>query len=250
MIRIGVPGATGAMGRAVQTIAADRDDVEVTLRSSRDEHELDAVHPTNLADALAETPVDVFVDFTVPGASVDLVQTAADHGVGVVLGTTGFTAAQFDTLREHALEIPLLHAPNFSRGIHTLHAVVRDAVERLPAADIEITETHHNRKRDAPSGTAVSLLETIESVRPDATRVHGREGDAPREASEIGIHARRAGTITGEHEVLLALADEELRLTHRAESRDIFAAGALDAAIWLAEQASGWYSFDDALRDT
>lgn len=247
MTRIGVTGAGGAMGQTVRTVAADRDDVTVSCLISRDGADIDAVQPADLESALTNTAVDVLVDFTVPAASVTFASRAASAGIGSVIGTTGFTDSQFDQLRETATRAPLLHAPNFSKGVHTLHTVVREAVKRLPDADIELVETHHNRKRDAPSGTATSLLETIETVRPDATQVHGRSGDAPRTDNEIGVHARRAGSITGEHEVLLAIEDEELRLTHRAESRRIFAAGALDAAVWLAEQAPGWYTFDEVL---
>ena len=247
MTRIGVTGAQGAMGQTVRDVAATRDDVTVSLLISRDAPDIDAVQPSNLRSALDADPVDILVDFTVPSATIDFSSTAAAAGVGSVIGTTGFTDSQFEQLREMATQAPLLHAPNFSKGVHTLHAVVREAVKRMPDADIEVLETHHQRKRDAPSGTAMSLLESIESVRPGATRVHGRSGDAPRSDNEIGVHALRAGSITGEHEVLVAIEDEELRLTHRAESRRIFATGALDAAVWLADQEAGWYAFEDVL---
>lgn len=247
MTRIAITGAQGAMGTTVREVAANRDDVDVALLVSRGSPDNEAVHPSDLASALDERQIDVLVDFTVPEGSIDLVTTAAGFGVGSVIGTTGFSEAEFTELHTIADTVPLLHAPNFSKGVHTLLAAVSETVSRLPDADIEITETHHNRKRDAPSGTANRILETIESIRADTRTIHGREGDAPRKPGDIGVHARRAGTVTGEHEILVAIDDEEIRLTHRAESRRIFATGALDAAVWLTHRSAGWYDFDDVL---
>jgi 4-hydroxy-tetrahydrodipicolinate reductase len=154
----------------------------------------------------------------------------------------------------------VLHATNFSRGVEALGAAVEGVVGALPGYDVELTETHHNRKRDAPSGTAGTLLDRIETAREngdgnaDASngeagrRTYGREGIQPREAGEIGVHVRRAGDVRGEHEVLLAGNDEVLSFTHRAESRRVFAAGALDAAVWLAGREPGIYDFAEVLR--
>jgi dihydrodipicolinate reductase len=143
----------------------------------------------------------------------------------------------------------VLKASNFSRGVAALRLAVREATAALPDADIELTETHHNAKRDAPSGTAKTLLDDIEGVRADLSeRVHGREGEAPRSANEIGVHARRAGDVAGEHEVLLGGSNETLSLTHRAGDRSIFAEGALDAAVWLAGREAGWYDFFDVIE--
>jgi 4-hydroxy-tetrahydrodipicolinate reductase len=176
------------------------------------------------------------------------VQQAAAEAVPAVVGTTGFDETQRQSLEAAAENVPVLIASNFSRGIQALRQAVRTAVDALPEYDIEVTETHHNRKRDAPSGTAKTLLDAIDDIRGDSPRVHGRNGEQPREVGEIGVHARRAGGIHGEHEVMLADNDEVLTLTHRAESRRVFAAGALDAAVWLAGQRPGIYSFRDALE--
>ena len=142
----------------------------------------------------------------------------------------------------------MLKAANFARGVQALLQAVEAGVEALPEYDIELTETHHAGKRDAPSGTANTVLDAIEAARGGALdRTHGREGEHRRAESEVGVHVRRAGTVRGEHELLLAGNDEVLTLSHRAESRRVFAAGAVDAAEWLAGREPGWYDFGDVL---
>jgi 4-hydroxy-tetrahydrodipicolinate reductase len=256
MIELALTGAGGRMGQELSSAAVQRDDVEVTVAVNRST--LEPIHGTPVREAvelpslLAEHDPDVLVDFTGPESSLEYVETAAEEGVPAVVGTTGFDSSGLQRLRDASDAIPVLKATNFSRGIAALRRVVREAVGVLPEYDIELTETHHNGKRDAPSGTAKSILEDIEQTRqaeeaPTGERVHGREGLQPREGSEVGVHARRAGDITGEHEVLLAGNHEVLSLSHRAESRGVFAEGALDAAVWLAGRDPGWYAFADAL---
>lgn len=252
-VTLAVTGAGGQMGREVIEAAADRDDVTVTLAVNRSP--VDAVAGVDVADAaslpelLAEADPDVLVDFTGPDSSVEYVAAAAEAGVACVVGTTGFSEQQEAALADAADSVPVLRASNFSRGIAALRRAVREAVAALPEYDVEVTETHHNRKVDAPSGTALTLLDDIEAARPNsAERVHGREGDAPRTEGEIGVHARRAGDVAGEHDVLLAGDENVLELTHRAGSRRVFAAGALDAAAWLAGRDAGTYDFTEVLE--
>ena len=252
MTRIAITGATGAMGAVVREVASDRDDIDIGLLVSRSdaletEASVPVVHPASMDSALETNHIDVIVDFTVPSASLTAISAAAQAGVAAVVGTTGFGADEERQLRTTSADIPLLLAPNFSRGIQALVAALSVGLEAVPDYDVEVTETHHHRKRDAPSGTAIRLVEVIEGQRPDTHRVHGREGEAPRSSTDVGIHARRAGTIAGEHEVLLAGNDEEIRLSHRAQSRAVFASGALDAAVWLADQSPGWYGFDEVV---
>jgi len=259
-VRLAVTGAGGRMGREVIGAASDRGDVAVALAVNRSEAEPVAgvaVEPAaDLAARLAEADADVLVDFTGPDSSVDYVEACAAAGVAAVVGTTGFDDAQRDRLAAAAADVPVLRAANFARGVRALRRAVQEAVAALPGYDVELTETHHNGKRDAPSGTARTILEDIEAEREEPTDrrraggdagsqyTHGREGDQPREADEIGVHARRAGDVTGEHEVLLAGNREVLELTHRAGSRGVFAEGALDAAVWLADRDPGQYDFD------
>lgn len=247
-VRLAVTGATGRMGRAVRAVAADRPDVAVALATSRAPDD-DALDPAaDLPSLLAARTPDVLVDFTVPEASVAAVEACAEAGVPAVVGTTGFDAAGEAALSAAAESVAVLRAANFSRGVAALRRAVREAVAVLPGYDVEVTETHHRGKRDAPSGTAGTLLDDVDAARGGAAeRVHGREGEAPRTDGEVGVHARRAGDVAGEHEVFLAGNDEVVSLTHRAGSRDVFAAGALDAAAWLAGRDPGAYGFEDVI---
>ncbi|USZ75348.1 4-hydroxy-tetrahydrodipicolinate reductase [Halorussus vallis] len=268
-VDVAVTGATGQMGRAVIDAAHERDDVSVAFAVNRDPDAEESVAgvsvaPTREFDRLvAERDPDVLVDFTGPESAQNYVAVATEAGVASVVGTTGFDERGEAALVELAEYAPVLKASNFARGVQALLGAVESAVADLPGYDVEVTETHHNRKRDAPSGTANTILDTIESARESSPagddsraenggeasgeRVHGRHGDQPRESGEIGVHARRAGNITGEHEVLVAGNHEEVRLTHRAEDRGVFAEGALDAAVWLAGQEPGYYDFSDVL---
>jgi len=250
--RIAVTGAGGRMGREVLEAAADRGGVAVAVAVNRTETGPVAGVAVEAADRLdgllASAEPDVLVDFTGPDSAVAYAEACADAGVPLVTGTTGFAESEVDALRAASDAVPVLKASNFARGVAALRRAVREAAAALPGYDVELTETHHNAKRDAPSGTAKSILDDVESVREDLDeRVHGREGDAPRESTEIGVHARRAGDVTGEHEVLLAGNRETLELTHRAGDRGVFAEGALDAAAWLADRDPGWYGFGDVL---
>ena len=255
MTAIAVTGAAGRMGREVLAAAAAREDIEVAFAVNRtpvDELISGVVIESNdnFAELLADHDPDVVVDFTGPESATEYANACADVGVGLVTGTTGFDDDGLNALETASESTAVLKASNFSRGVAALRLAVREATAALPDADIELTETHHNAKRDAPSGTAKTLLDDIEDVRDDLNdRVHGREGEAPRDDDEIGVHARRAGDIAGEHEVLLGGSNETLSLTHRAGDRSIFAEGALDAAEWLARQEPGWYDFFEVIDD-
>jgi 4-hydroxy-tetrahydrodipicolinate reductase len=264
-LRLAVTGATGQMGEAVLDAATDRSELSTVLAVNRDPA-VEAVGDVpieaaaDLSDLLAERRPEVLVDFSGPDSAVGYADACAESATAFVSGTTGFDEAQSERLRAASDPIPVLHATNFSRGVEALSAAVEGVVGALPGYDVELTETHHNRKRDAPSGTAGTLLDRIETAREngdgnaDASngeagrRTYGREGIQPREAGEIGVHVRRAGDVRGEHEVLLAGNDEVLSFTHRAESRRVFAAGALDAAVWLAGREPGIYDFAEVLR--
>ncbi|WP_458185113.1 4-hydroxy-tetrahydrodipicolinate reductase [Haladaptatus sp. NG-WS-4] len=253
MTRVVVTGVTGRMGRTVLDVAADCDDVEVVAGVSRDPPaEIDGV-PTEpvqeFGAVLREHDPDALVDFSTPTSSQNYVAVCAEAGVACVVGTTGFDEQGESVLRRVSDHVPVLKASNFSRGVQALLRAVEGAVGDLPGYDVELTETHHNGKRDAPSGTAKTLLDRIASAGGPDEQVHGREGDQPRRPGEVGVHARRAGGISGEHEVLLANDNEELRLVHRAGNRAVFADGALDAAVWLAGRAPGWYDFSEVIAE-
>lgn len=253
-MNIAITGATGRMGQTIIETATDRSDLTVTFGVDADvgSGEIAGTRiytPDELSDLLAEMRPNVLIDFTVAEAAVSNAEAAAEAAVPTVVGTTGLNERQLDRLHSIAENVPILKAGNFSRGIHALLLAVEDALEVLPRYDIEVTETHHNQKRDAPSGTAGMILDRITSARDESATVHGRVGNQPRVDGEIGVHARRAGDIRGEHEVMIADNDEILTLSHRSESRRVFAEGALDSAVWLAGRRPGFYEFADVLED-
>lgn len=242
-----VIGATGRTGSEVVAEASGRGHDVVGVATTADSVEDVRIYPDEKLSELLED-ADAVIDFTVPEASREHAGTVAEASVPYVVGTTGFADTGFEVLQEASERTAVLKASNFARGVQALLRVVEAGVEALPDYDLELTDTHHNGKRDAPSGTANTILDVIDEARGEALdRTHGREGEHLREPSEIGVHVRRAGSVRGEHELLLAGNDEVLTLTHRAESRRVFAAGAVDAAEWLADKEPGWYEFGDVL---
>jgi len=247
-LTLAVTGATGRMGGTTVALARERGhDVIAVSRAGDRIDGLDARDADDLGAVLAERAPDALVDFTAPEASLDYVAACAETATPAVVGTTGFDGDGVTRLRQAAERVPVLQAPNFSPGMQVLESLVAEAANALDY-DVELTETHHGGKRDAPSGTARRLLDTVESAADTGERVHGREGKAPRSPGAVGVHVRRAGDVRGEHELLFAGNDEVLTLTHRAESRRVFAAGALDAAGWLAGRDPGWYGFAEVVR--
>ena len=247
MTTVGIHGVAGRMGGTLLKTAAGREDLTVAFgidANTAVDPGVPVYEPDETGDAFAEHDPDAVIDFSVPEATVELARSCADRGVALVVGTTGFEEETLSVLQEASATVPVLKATNFSRGIQALLGALGPAIEALPGYDIEVTETHHNQKRDAPSGTAKTILEQIGDYREFET-VPGREGIQPRAESEVGMLVRRAGDVRGEHEVLLAGNDEVLTLTHRAEDRAVFAAGALDAAVWVTDRDAGWYSFGD-----
>ncbi len=228
------------MGAAVQRAADERGDTIVRpLERAAAAHELDAI--------------DVIVDFTSPAGFSAAVALARVARVPLVSGTTGLDAVELRKLDELAQSVPALHAPNMSIGVAVLARIVQVALAALPAGfDVEIVETHHRRKKDAPSGTALALVEAARAGREQALReVRGRDGLAnPREPDEIGVHAVRGGDVVGDHTVHLLGDGERLELTHRATDRLLFGRGALVAAHWLRGKPAGRYSMADVVAGT
>ncbi len=195
---------------------------------------------------------DVVIDFSSAAALEPILRDCRHTGTPLVVGSTGHTAAQRDLIAEAAGEIPVVFAANFSVGVNTLFWLTREAARILgPAFDLEVIEVHHRLKKDAPSGTARRLAEILAEARDlryaeDAR--HGREGlVGARTAGEIGVHAVRGGDVVGEHTVLFADVGERVELTHRASSRETFAAGALRAAAWLVGRTPALYDMEDVL---
>jgi 4-hydroxy-tetrahydrodipicolinate reductase len=238
-IKIAIGGSRGRMGQRLQALAAGDPRFQVTARFDVDE-------------AVVDGPFDVVVEFSLPAGTQRFVDLALEHEAALVSGTTGLNEAQLQRLSGAAARIALLRADNFSVGINLLLQVLPDLARRLPAGyDIEIIETHHTQKVDAPSGTARALLEALcaatgRTLRDDV--VFGREGrTGPKPPRQIGVHAVRSGQVVGRHEIVLAGPEETLTIQHDASSRDAFARGALEAAAWIRGREPGMYAMRDVL---
>lgn len=195
---------------------------------------------------------DVLIDFSLPEAADGVLRHCVENAIALVIGTTGLSKTQMEGVRNAAAKIPLLQATNMSVGMNILFSIIgKVAALAGPEYDVEIVEAHHRFKRDAPSGTALTLAENIAAATgrafPDCL-VHGRHGtDTLRSKGTIGMHAIRAGDITGEHAVMLSTTGETLTLSHSAHSRENFVRGALRAALWLSGRPPGLYSMQDVL---
>ena len=199
-----------------------------------------------------EEDADVIVDFSSAENLRERLEYARQKHLGIVLGSTGFTAEDNAMIDEYARKIPLFKTANLSIGVNLMQKLVKAAAQVLgDAFDVEIIERHHNLKKDAPSGTALMLADSVNEVFDGKKRyAEGRSGIVgPREKSEIGIHAVRGGTIVGEHEVMFAGEDEILTVSHSARSKRVFAAGAVKAAKFLKGKAPGRYDMNDLLAE-
>jgi 4-hydroxy-tetrahydrodipicolinate reductase len=240
MIRVHVHGASGRLGQAIVRIATDTGGYVVSKSGRKDD----------LSSPIAEC--DVAIDVSQPEGSVAIGACCAASGKPLVIGTTGHSAVQLQSLRAGAARVATLLAPNFSVGVNLLFWLTEKAGVILGTEfDAEIVELHHRLKKDSPSGTAKRLGEIIAKTRGneyDQAARHGRQGFVgERTRNEIGLHAVRAGDIVGEHTVYFAGTGERIELTHRVSSRDTFAKGALRAATWLIGKPAGWYDMQDVL---
>jgi 4-hydroxy-tetrahydrodipicolinate reductase len=263
--KIAISGVAGRMGQALLRAANSRKDVKLAGAADRpgaaglgqDACALIGLPPcgvTVVADiAQAGKKADVWIDFSTPDATRAAAEALARTGVrAAVIGTTGLDAAGEATIARAAEKIAIVRSGNFSLGLNVLAGLVKQAAARLgPEWDIEIVESHHRRKVDAPSGTALMLGEAAAAGRGRKLhdlRIEPRDGlVGSRPEGGIGIAVVRAGGLVGEHEVILASEHETLRLTHTATDRTIFADGALHAAIWASTRQPGLYSMQDVL---
>lgn len=263
-IQIVIAGAAGRMGREVAAAAAELPNVNVLgglLRpgSAAGNSWQDVPGLPVRGAVLKDDPTSLLagahalIDFSTPAGAVGYARACAIASIPFVSGTTGLSEVDLGELRVAARRIPVFYARNMSLGTAALVAALPGIAAALEGFDIEIVETHHRHKVDAPSGTALALAEAI-SGGPDAAGQSqlsfGRQGIAPRQPGEIGLHAVRAGGNPGEHQVIFASDGEEVRLSHRSFSRRAYALGALRAATFVAGQPPGWYEPRDVLRAT
>lgn len=240
-LKILLSGARGRMGQAISSIAG--------------QHDCEISHPIDLGDDASEVIVgcDLIIDFSLRDATRPLAELARTHGKPMVIGTTGHDKEDKTAIEKVASDIPMVWAGNFSTGVNLLFYLTQQAARVLDSRsdfDPEVIEMHHRLKKDAPSGTADRLLEILKDSRQlsDDDISHGRSGMVgERKGNEIGSHALRGGDIVGEHTVMFSGIGERIELTHRATDRVIFAAGALKAAKWVANQPAGLYSMQDVL---
>ncbi|MFV1993897.1 MAG: 4-hydroxy-tetrahydrodipicolinate reductase [Verrucomicrobiales bacterium] len=240
-LKLLVTGCRGRMGQAIIQCAQDDPDLEVVATIDMGDE---------LEPALAAA--DTVIDFSAHAFSAELASACAREGRSLVIGTTGHTSQELETIQQAAETRPVILAPNFSVGVNTLFWLTAKATEILGSGfDLEVLEMHHRLKTDAPSGTAKRLAEILAAARDldyEKDTRHGRRGDVgARGGNEIGVHALRGGDVVGDHTVVYAGNGERVELTHKASSRNTFANGALRAAKWLRDQPAGLYDMQDVL---
>lgn len=248
MRKILLSGCNGRMGRCISELCADRSDMTVAAGIDLDTTKRYG-YPVYANPIEYNGPADALVDFSSARQLESLLAFCVARRLPLVIATTGLSEEQAAELETAAESIPVFRSANMSLGIGLLADLAAKAAEALgPDFDIEIVERHHNQKKDAPSGTAISLLKTIQSALPRPTEpVFGRhEANRKRERTEIGVHAVRGGTIIGDHEIIFAGTGESITISHSALSRDVFAAGALRAAAFMAAgRLPGMYGMKD-----
>lgn len=256
-----INGAAGRMGKRIAAIAIQSGKIDVVCGTDIADHADIGKDIGTLAGekkigvALSSQPIadaDVMIDFSLPCAADKSIDFCVENKIALFMATTGLDDSQLEKLEKASNVTPVILASNTSVGMNMLFGLVAQAAKILGEDyDIEITEAHHRFKKDSPSGSALSLAESIAKATdrpyPDCL-VHGREGkDALREKGTIGMHAIRGGDIIGQHSVIMSTLGETITISHNAHSRDTFANGAVRAATWLAGKAAGKYSMSDVL---
>jgi len=243
--KVVIHGAAGRMGQRLVALAEESDTLD--LLAGLDREVMDQPPESVLPEG-----TDVVIDFSQPEGTRHVIQACRARKAALVVGTTGLTPDDEALLDGLAGEVPVLQAPNMSLGVNLLFALVGEVASRLgDDYDIEIVETHHRFKKDAPSGTAMGIARSICAATGkslDSDVVHGRHGDdTTRQRGQIGMHALRSGDVVGRHTASFGTLGEELAISHTATNRDVFVQGALRAAGWLAQQKPGRYGMKDVL---
>ena len=233
-------GANGAMGKLIDEILGDACVGRVSIDGEN--------NVPRTFEELGVVDADVVIDFSHHSAIADVVAYSKKIGAAVVVGTTGHTEEEKAIIYQAAQGLPVFFTGNVSMGIAVLCRLAKQAAAFFPDADIEIVETHHTRKVDAPSGTALMLYNAIKEARPEATANCGRSGEGKRTKNEIGIHALRLGNVVGIHEVHIHTGNQSLTLKHESGSRAMLADGAVAAARFMVGKDKGLYNMEDILN--
>ena len=251
MVKVAITGANGKMGHVITSIIEGRDDCTVTGGIDLNTAE-NGKYPIVSEPALLPEKPDVIIDFSHPSALDKLLEYCINTGTPAVIATTGFSDEQIARIKAAAEQVPVFFSFNMSLGINLLASLAKSAAKLLGGQfDIEIVEKHHNQKIDAPSGTAIMLGNAInEALEEKYHYVYDRHSRRmKREKFEIGMHAIRGGTIVGEHDIIFAGRDEVITLSHHAASKEVFAVGAVNAAVFLAGQSAGLYDMSALIAE-
>lgn len=251
MIKVIVHGCHGTMGKVLIDSAKDFDELEIVAGIDTKASDSSYSFPVFKSIDDYKNDCDVIIDFSLPSSLPSLLKGAKNKKAALILATTGFNEEDEELIKEYSKSIAIFRSANMSLGVNLMYDLLKIAASALKDTyDIEIIEKHHNLKIDSPSGTAYAMADAIDSVldKP-SNRVFGRHSkDDKREAGDIGIHSIRGGTIVGEHSVIFAGKDEILEIKHTAYSKQIFATGALKAALFLAYKSPGLYNMDDLIK--
>ena len=248
MVKILLNGCLGKMGQAVSNCVNERDDALIVC--GVDIAKGEKAYPVYSCFVDVQEDVDVIVDFSNPLVLDDMLAFAVERKLPVIICTTGFSEKQVEKIKETAKIIPMFYSGNMSLGVNVLIELSKKAAAVFGSSfDVEIVEKHHNQKLDAPSGTAMMIADAIAQQRENSQYVYDRHAyRKKREKQEIGIHSVRGGNIVGDHDVIFAGHDEVLTISHRAQSKGVFAAGAVNAAVFIKDKPAGLYDMSDLLQ--
>ena len=245
MLKVIINGCSGKMGRVLTKCINEEDGLELLCGVSYQNTE-DLNFKTYSTMNEIDEKSDVVIDFSHHSTLDDVLNYTIKTKTPLVIATTGYNDEELGKIYEASKIIPIFHSYNMSLGINVLLRLVKESAKVLGDFDIEVIEKHHNKKVDAPSGTAVMIANAIKKVLPSLKNNYGRYGrEAKRKEDEIGIHAIRGGTIVGEHDVIFAGHDEIVEIKHMAQSKDIFAKGSIAAAKFIVAQEPGYYNMDN-----
>jgi 4-hydroxy-tetrahydrodipicolinate reductase len=254
--KIAIAGAMGRMGQNLIKSGLKNDKTEIVGVFDIENIDKNFLISVGLQSGIATNrensfeAADVVIDFTSPKALFNFTEAAVANNTGLVIGTTGLENQHFKLLQQSGQSVPVFYAPNMSFGVNSFFSLARKAAAHLKDFDIEIIETHHRYKKDAPSGTAIKLGEEIAdelNYSKEQFNFNRQQDQQERKKNEIGFSSIRGGNIPGEHTVIFHGDNESIELTHRAFNREIFSDGAIEASIWLSKQKKGYFTFKDLL---
>ena len=249
MINVVVSGCNGAMGRVLTKAIEEMEDMTIVAGIDKNINSYKNAYPVYESPLSVKEECDVIIDFSKPSNLNGLLEYSVNNNIALVIATTGFSEEEEHKIKEASKFTRIFKSSNMSLGVNVLINLSKQATNTLGnITDIEIIEKHHNKKLDAPSGTAVMIANGVKEVLPDSEYVYGRHGRSDkRNSNEIGIHAVRCGTIVGEHTTIFAGHDEVVEIKHTAQSKDIFAKGSIEAAKFLVKQEAGYYNMNNML---